>query len=439
MKINIPYNFKPRSYQLPFLKAMETKRRAVWIVHRRAGKDKTCWNFMINKAFQRVGTYFYLLPTYAQAKKIIWDGMDGSGFKFLDHIPPEVIASRNGTELKIMLKNGSVIQLVGTDNIDSLMGTNPIGCVFSEYSLQNPLAWDMMRPILAENKGWAVFNYTPRGKNHGYKLYEMARKDPDWFCELLTIKDTKREDGEPIITPEDIEQERREGMDEDLIHQEYMCSFNGAQQGSYYGKQMQELEEQGRIQKNLYDPILPVSTYWDLGMDDSMSITFIQEAGKEIRVIDYLEDNGEGLSYYSKVLREKPYTYDGFYFPHDAEVRELGTGKSRKEVAESLGLKPLTVVKRPQAKEDGIQAVRSILPRMYFDSEKCEKLIDALKSYSKDYDEKNKVFRNHPRHDWSSHAADSIQTFALGFKEKMNMTGFNLDWKFDTYGRPVLN
>lgn len=394
---------------------------------------------MIEKAFERVGTYFYLLPTYAQAKKIIWDGMDGSGFKFLDHIPPEIVTSRNGTELKIILKNGSVIQLVGTDNIDSLMGTNPIGCVFSEYSLQNPQAWDMMRPILAENKGWAVFNYTPRGKNHGHKLYEMAKKDPEWFCELLTIKDTKRDDGTPIITAQDIEQERREGMDEDLIQQEYMCSFTGAQQGSYYGKQMQDLEDQGRFQRGLYDPILPVSTYWDLGMDDSMSITFVQQVGKEIRAIDYIETNGEGLSYFAKELKDKPYVYDQHYWPHDGEVRELGTGKSRKEVGESLGIKPIVIVKRPDAKEDGIQAVRSILPRMWFDFEKCERLIDALKSYSKDYDDRNKIFRSHPRHDWSCHAADSIQTFALGYQEKMKTSGLNLDWKFDSYGRPVLN
>lgn len=411
-------------------------KRAVAVWHRRAGKDKVLINICAKKMMERVGSYYYFFPTYKQGKKILWNGVDRDGFKFTNHFPKELIKRIDNTEMLVEYVNGSIFQVIGTDNIDSIVGTNPVGCVFSEYSLQDPSAWDFMRPVLLENNGWAIFNYTPRGKNHGHRILETAKQN-GWFWQVLTVKETYREDGSPIISMEMLDQERKEGMDEDLIQQEYFCSFNAAIQGSYYGKIMQDLEDHGRFQKGLYEPTLPVQTYWDLGMDDSMSITFIQEVGKEIRVIDYLEDSGEGLEYYAKTLREKPYTYDGFYYPHDAEVRELGTGKSRREVAENLGMRPLHVVQRPTQKEDGIQAVRSILPRMWFDSEKCLRLIDALKSYGKEFDEKNKVFKNHPKHDWSSHAADSVQTFALGHRKKVSNISTPKP-RYDKFGRPII-
>jgi hypothetical protein len=200
-------------------------KRAVCVWHRRSGKDKTFINIMMTKMAQRKGTYYYFLPTYNQGKKIIWDGMDKGGFKFLDHIPESLIVRKNETDMKIELVTGSIFQVVGTDNIDSIMGTNPVGCVFSEYSLQDPKAWEFIRPILLENDGWAIFNFTPRGLNHAKELYEMARVNPDWFCELLTVNDTKEENGNRYITDEMIESERRTGMSETLIQQEYYCDF----------------------------------------------------------------------------------------------------------------------------------------------------------------------------------------------------------------------
>lgn len=219
MTLKIPFNFKPRSYQLPFLKAMDKGiKRAVLIFHRRAGKDKTTWNFTIKKALQRKGMYFYILPTYTQARKVIWDGADKDGFRFTDHIPPEIIQSKNETEMKLELKNGSIIQLIGADNIDRIVGTNPIGVVMSEYSIMKPEVWEFLRPILAENGGWAVFVYTPRGMNHGWKLYQQALNSTDWFCSLLTVHDTN------AISQEVLENERKE-MPQDLFDQEYMCRF----------------------------------------------------------------------------------------------------------------------------------------------------------------------------------------------------------------------
>ena len=188
----IPHNYQPRPYQLPLLRAMDSgKKRACVVWHRRSGKDKTLINLMVKKMFERVGSYYYFLPTYKQGKKILWDGMDRNGMRFLDHFPAQVVTKKNETELKLQVANGSIFQIVGTDNYDSIMGSNPVGCVFSEYALQNPAAWDFIRPILAENEGWAVFNFTPRGMNHGYELFQMAERNQDWFCELLTVDDTR--------------------------------------------------------------------------------------------------------------------------------------------------------------------------------------------------------------------------------------------------------
>lgn len=421
--------------------------RIVDVWHRRSGKDKSHFNLLAKKAFERIGCYYYLSPTYQQGKKIIWNGIDGSGLKFTDHIPPESINRKNNTEMLIELVNGSIIQVVGVDNIDSIVGTNPIGCVFGEFSLQDPRAWHLLRPILKENGGWAIFQFTPRGRNHGYKIMETAKKmiklakekglKPRWFFQKLTVNDTKREDGKPVFSEEDIEEERAEGMPEELIQQEYYCSFNASIHGAYYGKIMQSLEEKGRFQKSLYDPKLKVNTAWDLGMNDAMAIIFYQVVGKEIRFIDYVEDSGEGLAHYIKILQNKPYVYEKHYAPHDIEVRELGTGISRKEKAEELGL-IFETVKAPEKKEDGIEAVRGILPRVFIDEENCERVIEALKNYHKKWNEKMKTFSNSPLHDWSSNCADAVQTFALGYEEIIDRGEQRIRTEYDKHGRPIV-
>jgi len=224
-EVTLPYKFIARDYQRKLSNSIKVGyKRCIAVWHRRAGKDKTCINVMAEQACQVVGSYYYFLPTYAQGKKIIWDGMDKAGFKFLDHFPPEMIVGKNSTEMKLTLRNNSIFQVVGTDKFDAIMGTNPIGCVFSEYSIQNPMAWQYIRPILVENSGWAIFPYTPRGMTHGYELYNTAKKNPHiWFSELLTIRDTG------AVTEEDIEQERAGGMPEDLIEQEFFCSWNASQ------------------------------------------------------------------------------------------------------------------------------------------------------------------------------------------------------------------
>jgi phage terminase large subunit len=416
IEIQLPHQFQWRSYQKGLFTAFDKGINRFFIVwHRRAGKDKACLNFMICRAMERTGSYYYLLPTYTQVKKIIWDGMDASGFKFMDHIPPELIARKNESELKVELINGSIIQLLGTDNIDRIVGVNPVGVVFSEYSLQDPRAYDFYRPILNENKGWALFNGTPRGKNHFFKLYESIKTDPTWYNSILTIDDTHRdgpgEDGGPVVTTEMVDQDRREGMDDDLIQQEYYCNFAGVQTGSYYGALMVRLEEDGRLCDVPWNPRLPVFTVWDLGIADAMTVIFAQNDGQMVNIIDYIEKRGEGLGYFSAEVNRKSYVYSNHYAPHDITSRELTSGKTRLELARDLGLD--FRIAPNIAVQDGIDSLRSLFPKLRIDRSKCARLADCLRSYHKLWDPKNQEYGKTPVHDWSSHGADAARYMSL--------------------------
>lgn len=415
MEIEVPVDWAPRSYQVPTWKFLEEGgKRAVAIWHRRAGKDATSLNFTVVQAVQHPGLYWHLLPTYNQGRKIVWDGRTKEGRPFLDAWPSQLVTSVNNTEMKIELSNGSIWQVVGTDNVDRLVGANPRGCVFSEYSLQDPRAWDYIRPILAENGGWAIFIYTPRGRNHGYDLYKMAKNNPDWHCELLSVEDTN------VVSKEILEAERLAGMPEEMIQQEFYCSFDAGLVGAYYSQQMAYLLGEKRLTKVPYDPHLEVHTAWDIGVADSVAIGFVQVYNNEVRMIDYYENSGEGMVHYIKVLKDKPYNYGKHFAPHDIQVREFTSGKSREEVARSLGLK-FTVVPRV-AVEDGIEAVRNMLPRTYWDEEKCGRWIEALRQYKKEWDDKRRIFSSQPCHDWTSHPADMTRMLALGLTNKPKRT-----------------
>lgn len=410
--MTIPYKFEPRDYQLPFLQEMrEGIKRAVLVWHRRAGKDKTVWNFLIKCAVSEIGIYYYIFPTYTQGKKILWDGMDKKKFPFLGHIPDELVESKNSQEMKIKLINGSLIQVIGSDNINSIVGTNPIGCVFSEYSLQDPQAWDFIRPILAENEGWAVFVFTPRGENHAFQLYQSAESSIDWFAQILTVDDTTAIP-KHILDNEYAEIMSKDGHDS-LYQQEYMCSFTAPIQGAYYAAQLNAAQEEGRITNVPYDPVIGVSTYWDLGVNDSTAIWFAQHVAQEIHLIDCYSNSGEGLPHYAKVLQNKGYVYKEHIFPHDLTGREVSTARSRESVVISLNLRPLRVIPKLSI-EDGIEATRNILPKCWFDKDKCKDGLNALRSYHKEWDETNRIYKNRPCHDWSSHYADAFRMFALG-------------------------
>lgn len=431
-EIILPHGWEPRSYQLNlwrYMQGPQENKRAVAVWHRRAGKDLMAINIISTKIPERVGMYWHMLPTYKQGRGIVWNGHTRDGRAFLDHFHPDLVASKNSTEMRITFTNGAHYQVVGTDNIDSLVGTNPVGVVFSEYSLQDPGAWDYIRPILAENGGWALFIYTARGRNHGFHMYEMAKTNKRWFSEKLTAGsgelDTKRPDNTPVISDDQIDEERKSGMPEEMIQQEFKCSFEAPFVGSYYGPQMIAAEKEGRLMENIpHEPRLTVDTYWDLGINDTTVIWFIQHYGGEERSIDYYEMSGEGLPHFAKVLngqvsgyeRMGAYTYGKHYAPHDIKVKELGTGKSREETARSLGIK-FQMVKRHTV-EDGIEAVRSTLSQCWFSRKTCQRGIDGLSAYRKAWDDKNKIFASHPLHDWASNPADAFRYFAMGRKDR---------------------
>ncbi len=409
-KITVPHNFTPRDYQIPLFNCIsQGYKRAMSVWHRRAGKDKTLINIMVKEMFKNVGSYYYFFPSYAQGKKIIWDGTDRDGFRFLDHIPKEVRENENQTEMKIRTNNGSLFQIVGSDNIDSIVGTNPIGCVFSEYALQDPRGWIRISPILAENGGWAIFNSTPRGHNHMYKLWKRVQSNKKWFTEQLTIEDT----GAISLTA--LQDERDAGIPEDLIQQEYYVSFDEGVVGAYYAPQLKRARGEGRLTKVPHDPNLKVHTAWDIGVDDPTSILFYQNVGREIHIIDCYENSGEGFGFYAEILDSKNYRYGKHYAPHDIEVREMGIEvKTRKQSAAEVGIN-FTTVERGK-KEDGIEAVRRIFHSLWIDNAKCEFAIECFMNYRKEWDVKHEVYKLRSVHDWSSHFADALRMLAVSHK-----------------------
>lgn len=425
-RVVLPNHWAPRCYQFDLWDAFMNRniKRCVAVWHRRAGKDSLSLNATVCKMMSRVGVYWHMLPNQMQARKVVWDSIDKFGRRVVDQVfPAELIKRKSDQEMKIELKNGSIWQCVGSDYYDNLVGSNPVGVVFSEYSIANPAAWDFIRPILAENGGWALFIYTPRGRNHGARLYDMAKKNKDWFAQILTARDTQEmceRCGEDVpISDELIKAELAGGMDEDMAQQEFYCSFDAAVRGSYYGKIITTLESDGKIGSVPHDPSKKVYTAWDLGVGDATAIWFFQNAGAEVRVIDYYENSGVGLDHYVQMLKSKPYTYTNQnIFPHDIAVTELSTGKTRLESLAALGVRG-KVLKRASV-EDGINAVRFILPLCRFDEKKCERGLNALRQYQKVWDEKRQDFQPRPLHDWTSHAADAFRYLALGRKEERN-------------------
>lgn len=400
--------FHPRSYQLPITDALENKgyRRILLIMPRRSGKDLVCWNLIIRAAIRRVAVYFYVFPTYAQAKKVIWDSITNSGMKFLDFIPRELVESTNGQEMKIRLKNGSVIQLVGSDSVDNLVGTNPYGIVFSEYALQDPRAYQYLRPILLANGGWAIFESTPRGKNHLWELYNIAKESDDWFCYKIGLDETQH------ISYEQIEKERQEGLiSEDLIQQEYYCSFELGVEGSFYLKYLDKMRVSGQIGQVPWESGFKVHLAIDIGMRDSTSIIWFQCIGQTVRIIDCYENSKEGLEHYVKIINSKPYSLGRCFAPFDIAVKEWGSGMTRIEKAKELGITFLTTPNL--SVEDGIESVRSAFSKIWIDEVKCKSLIKALENYRQEYDHKRKVYKGNPLHDWSSHFADAMRYLCI--------------------------
>jgi len=421
VKVELPNLWTPRAYQEPLWRHMHGGgKRAIAIWPRRHGKDDLALHFTACAAHERVGVYWHLLPQQNQARKAIWDAVNPhTGRRRIDDAFPQALRdTTREQDMLIRFKTGSTWQVIGSDNYDALVGTPPIGVVFSEWALSNPQAWSLIRPILLENGGWAVFITTPRGRNHAHRMFQMAQASDDWFAERLTSDDTG------VFTPESLATERAELIaergEEDgeaIFQQEYMTSWSAALPGAYYARLIDKAEADGRVGFVPYNPQKQVHTAWDLGRNDATVIWFVQANGAGWDVVDYYANTSVGLDHYVKVVKDKDYNYGEHLLPHDAENEQLngqGVTGSIEESAKSMGLKGVRVVPRTKSVANDINEVRQILPMCRFDKDKCEKGLDALRSYRRIWDEKLKAYRDTPLHDWASDPADAFRTFAIG-------------------------
>jgi phage terminase large subunit len=407
--IDVELDYKPRDVFLDFHERQE--RWAVIVAHRRCGKTVSCINELIYKALiegKEDGRYAYVAPYYSQAKNIAWD--------YLLRFSSPVMAKANQSELWVELINGARIRLFGADNADSLRGLYLDGIVLDEYADMRPRIWgEIIRPLLADRLGWAVFIGTPKGHNAFWDIYSHAIQDNDWYAKTLRASQTG-------LLPKSELEDAAKSMTQDQYLQEFECDFESAIIGAFYGKEMRALTDADRITEVEHDPMFPVHTAWDLGYSDDTSIWWYQVVHGEIRVLDYHSSNGQPIAFYTGLIqareREHNYKYGIHWLPHDARAKTLASGG--KSIIEQLSGKiPLEKMKIVPnlSLQDGIQASRLALMRAWFDN-KCEDGIECLRQYQREYDEDKKVFRDKPRHDWTSHGADAFRMLSIAWREE---------------------
>ena len=406
-EVIIPY--KPRKLQKFLHNQIPKHRFNVIIAHRRSGKTVLCINHLIRAALtnpQPNPRYAFIAPTFKQGKSTAWDYIKN----YCRNIP---YIKFNESELRCDFPNGSRITILGAENDQALRGIFLDGCVFDETQNISPVLFpEIIRPALADRKGWCIFIGTPKGQNYFYKLHKQALEEEDWWTATYKASQTKVLDDKELSAAQRV-------MSKDLYEQEFECSFQAAITVSYYGKIIEELEGSNRITDVPYDENLKTETWWDLGLKDSTAIWFVQRLQSQLRVIDYYENSGEGLDFYADVLDSKPYKYDRHIAPHDIKVRELGAyGKSRLETALELGISFDVAPKL--SIEDGIEMVRKTLPQCYFDKNKTYQGTEALKAYQKKWDERNQCFKNRPTHNFASHPSDAFRTGCTFFGGKVS-------------------
>ena len=423
MRVNIPrLGWSPRDHQMPLWNYLHNGgKRAIAVWHRRAGKDEIALHHTAVSAFRKVGNYWHCLPEYAQARKAIWTAVNPhTGQRRIDEaFPHELRESTNDHEMFIRLINGSTFQCIGSDQYSRTVGSSAAGVVFSEYALSNPSAWAYMRPMLEENDGWAVFITTPRMRNHAFEMYNYAVTRDGWFAELLPVSKTgalsEEQQADALL-----EYQALYGADvgRASYEQEYECSFNAAIPGSFYASEMALVRSEGRVIAEVEAlPDRPVHCAWDLGVTDSTSIWAYQAQGGQIVILDHIVGNGVGVEWYRdelfRIYAERGWTHGNDYVPHDAKVKEWGSGRTRVETMASLGLAPLLVPL--STVEDGINAVRRMLPLCIFHP-RCETGLAALEQYRREWDDEKKCFKPTALHDWTSHPADAFRYLAMSYK-----------------------
>ncbi len=397
MEIHLP---KLRQWQKEFVKNL--KRFNVLVLHRRAGKTLGSILCLITKAIEHKWYYWYIAPTYKQAKNIAFDMLK----KYTKEIKWTDV---NLTELKITLFNGSKIQLFGADNPDSLRWLDLKGVIFDEYAQQpSNIYSEIIYPMLVVNNWFAIWIWTPKWKNAFYKLYQKARKDNDYLLIYKTVKDTW------LLTEKQLMEAKKEMTDEEF-EQEFMCSWNASIKGAYYAKEIAKARDEWRIKRWLYDKLLDVYTFWDIWVSDYTAIVFAQIVWQEIRIVDYYQDNWKNFEHYENILKNKGYEYAKHYFPHDIRVREFTTWLSRLEIAQWLFWYDKVDITPNIWLKDWIDALRLIFYKVRID-EKLELLIDIINNYSQERDASKGMFKDKPKHDWSSHWADAMRYMAVNFK-----------------------
>ena len=393
---------------------------AVW--HRRAGKDEICLHHAAVSMVSRVGNYWHCLPEYGQARKALWTAVNPhSGKRRIDEAFPEQLRENtNDHEMFIRMFNGSTWQLIGSDRYDATVGAGVAGITYSEWALSNPSAWGYHRPMVEENDGWAAFITTPRGRNHAYDMFKHAEATPNWFCQKLTAKDTG------TLTSQQLEEALKEyqalyGEDVGLaqFQQEYMCDWHAAILGAFYALEMALVRTEQRVLPIEAIPDAPVHRAWDLGMRDDTSIWWYQQVGSQLFILDHYAASGAGVEHYANQIANRRNLYgwqDGNdYVPHDAKIKEWGSGRTRIETMQELGLHPLLVPNLHV--DDGINAVRRTLPLCVFHPRTEEGGLSALEQYRREWDDEKKAFRTNAVHDWTSHPADAFRYLALSWRK----------------------
>lgn len=407
MTIELPHLYTPRDYQLPVWRAMDSVKRVQWVMHRRGGKDKTCFNKLICRAAETPANYAYYFPTAKLGRKALWKNRDVvNNLAVIDHIPKGLLKKKpNETEMMIELHGGSTIQVLGTDNLD-VVGGNYYGMVFSEQQNQNPLAWEYSRPILTENGGFAWFNGTPRGENHFYDMLRTNQSNPDWFTQVLTVDDTK------AVSLADIDAERRAGMSDAMIRQEFYCDFSIANENAIYGRWMDAALREGRIGEFPVDGRAPVHTFWDLGSPKNTVVWYGQRLPfGRWRWIDC--DYGLDLTLPERFahMQKKGYSFGKHFMPHDARQTSR-TGYTFEQDAKNVGFTNIVVVPPIPEVWQGIDYVRTLFPSFEFRLPACELGVKGIKGYESMPDSSSGIVRNMPLHNWASHVADGMRTMA---------------------------
>ncbi len=417
-ELTLPHNWGPREYQKPAWESwLGGCNRQLLVWHRRAGKDDINLRMHAVGAFNRVGTYWHMLPEYAQARKAIWDAVNPhTGRRRIDEaFPEEIRASTRDNDMFIRFANGSTWQVVGSDNYDSLVGTPPVGLTCSEWALANPTAWAYLAPILSENGGWASFITTPRGNNHVKTMMDRLKADPRWFTQILTAADTG------AVSAQAIEDQRAEyealfgkEMADMLIEQEFYCSFAGALIGSYWGADVNRAEKDGRVCDLPIVEGIPVHTAWDLGAPANNPIWCFQIVGNRPHIVDFYRPTTEDLEDWCDWLNDKGYKGND-YVPHDIFHQSWGAKRTRVQMMQDYGRKPVPIKKVTVA--DGITAGRETIKVAKFDATRCEVGLDGLRAYRREWDDDLKRFRDAPFKDWSEHIGSAFRYLGLAWRE----------------------